>query len=156
MPTSFKPAPEHTLLAGLVGAWTGPTLTWLDPDGLPESSTWKGEVAPLLEGRFVRFTYTAALLGKPHAGELTVGFDKTRGRWTATWMDGFHNGTAIMALSGEGPVPDVRGSYSAAGEVWGWRVRITPEADGTLAIEHWNVSPGGGEDRALTTRLKRA
>lgn len=152
---SFEAGPQHALLARMVGAWEGPTMTWLDPSGLPDGSSWKGRVERVLDGRFVRFTYTGTVGGKPHAGELLLGWEKSEAQWTATWIDSFHTGTGVIVFHGTGDVFDVQGTYPAGPQRWGWRIRITQDTPDDLALEHWNIEPGGSTDRAITTRMKR-
>lgn len=156
MSPAFEPSPQHLHLAALVGEWEGPTMTWLNPDDFPETSVWKGRVEPVLDGRFVRFVYTGTAGGKPHAGELLLGFETSEGRWNGVWIDTFHTGTALMALDGgNGDLPDVHGTYAAGEQRWGWRIRVSQESPDELAFEHWNISPKEDANRAITTRLKR-
>lgn len=141
------PHPLHELK----GAWTGPALTWLDPDGEPDRSTWRCEIEPLLGGRFVRLRYHGTCNGKPHTGEMTLGADDVE--HTMYWIDTFHTGDAPLWSTGPaGPAISVHGTYRAGPERWGWRTAFRLE-DGQLVVDATNIWPSGREDRAIEVRL---
>lgn len=154
----FDPAPQHTALSRLAGTWSGPTRLWLDPSGPPDESETAATVEVILGGRFVRVAYTGVAMGKPHAGELVLGFHKDAGEHEASWIDSFHTGTAIMMSVGrpraDGTI-DVLGSYAAGPERWGWRTLVHDAGD-ELVIESKNIAPSGEEYPAVETRLRRA
>src|SRR5262245_28968657 len=58
--TSLSPRKQimpKDLLKSLVGAWEGTCQTWFEPGKLADESKVKGEIRPLLDGRFFRHTY---------------------------------------------------------------------------------------------------
>lgn len=163
----FDPGAEHAVLTRWAGAWEGPTRTWFDPSGAPEESRTHANIESLLGGRFVRIDYHSMAMGKPHAGQFIVGFDRTEGLYTSAWVDSFHMSANMMVSTGA-PRDDGRvsmlGSYTASmcdeqgvtqKQKWGWRTVIhQPDAD-TVVLESFNISPEGQEDRAVETRLTR-
>ncbi len=146
----------HRALHRLVGTWLGTTRTWLDPAMPPDEGQTVARVEAILGGRFVRLEYRGAVMGKSHAGELLIGHDATAGRFTSAWVDSFHMATGIMSSAGElrddGAIA-LLGSYDAGGQKWGWRTVIRRVDDEHLTIESFNISPDGGEDRAVESRL---
>jgi hypothetical protein len=145
-------------LIACAGNWRG-SSTLQDPmSNLADESESTATVTPVLGGRFVRIDYTWSYGGNGQEGSLLVGLQKKAGTATAHWIDSFHNGEKVMALSGsasdDGAIT-VRGSYSVPGHPdWGWRIDITPGE--TLRIVHHNVWPEGKEDLAVESTYTRA
>ena len=154
---SFEPTPRHRALARMVGTWSGPTRTWFDASGAPDETTTDAFAEMLLDGRFLRISYRGVAMGKPHEGELLVGFHKDAGEWETTQIDSFHTGTMMMKSVGKADdenVVRVVGSYPAGGEQWGWRTVIRL-VDDALVLESFNIHPNGQEDPAIATNLRR-
>lgn len=158
---SYTPDQAHARLARLAGDWRGVARTWLEPGKPPQEARWEGRIAPVLDGRFVRFTYGSELQGTPFAGELLVAFESGEGLWRMTWVDSFHTGTAILVSVGEGgpaaqPV-SVRGSYFAAPghPHWGWRTELHDADAAQLVVRMFNVEPSGEESLGVELVLKR-
>jgi hypothetical protein len=162
----FEAALGHTLINAFVGLWSGPTKLWLDPAGAPEETHTTLHAEPVLGGRWLRLSYRGISFGKPHAGEMLLGFHKDAGEFELAWIDSAHTGSAIMLSKGKPGSPgvvDVLGSYLGGGERWGWRTVFSLGGAGVtqgpppdeLVIEAFNVSPGGAEERAMLSRLTR-
>jgi len=159
---SYPPDEAHARLLRLAGQWRGVARTWLEPGKPPSEARWEGSIAPVLGGRFVRFTYGSELQGTPFAGELLIAYESGEGLWRTSWVDSFHTGTAILVSVGEGgagaqPVR-VRGSYFAAPghPHWGWRTELDDSDPAGLALRMFNVSPEGQEDLGVEVVLRRA
>jgi hypothetical protein len=156
--SAFQPSAQHEALSNMVGRWSGPTQTWLDPSSAPDESRTEVTVESLLGGRWIRIDYQGSVQGKPHAGQMIVGYHKDAKEFEISWVDSFHTGTSVMLSTGA-PRPDgavsALGSYGAGGERWGWRTVLRQPKPGELVIEAYNVSPAGQEDRAVETRLTR-
>ncbi len=147
-------------LIAAAGQWQG-TSTLQDP-GYIEAETTASTltVTPLLDGRFVRMDYTWSYRGTPHAGSLLVGFQKKPGTVSMHWIDSWHNGDSVMAMTGD-PVGlarlAARGTYPAPpGPDWGWTIAITLESEAHLRITMHNISPEGQEFLAVEGEYSRA
>ena len=139
-------------LSPCIGEWSGAAHTWIDPAADPEAAIWTARVDSVLDGRFTRVQYASTVVGKAHTGELTFGTDDVG--HTMYWIDSFHTGRSpLWSVGLPGPI-EVRGSYRAGDEVWGWRTAA--HFDGTtLRLSMWNASPDGHEDRAIEVELVR-
>ena len=151
----LEPSPRHTELARLKGRYTGRTKTWLRPAAPPDEADGALDVEVILGGRWLRLTQAGSVAGKPHAGELLLGFHSDEKCYQATWLDSFHTGSAMMWSSGP-PRPDgviaVTGSYAAGAERWGWRTEL--HTDDGLLIRMFNISPAGNETIAIETHWR--
>lgn len=113
----FDPGtPAHATLARLVGAWEGPTKTWMDPDAAPAVSTTRAQATLLLGGRFLELDTASEIMDTPHAGRFVVGYHRGGSEGSARggaegplidgkelvgiWIDSFHTGTDLMACKG--------------------------------------------------------
>ncbi len=152
----FSTGPEHDALATFCGEWRGEGALWLDPSAAPDRATWEVRATALFGGRFVRFAYTHSVGGTPHAGELTLAYERDEKRYTAAWIDSFHTGTMLLVSHGEADDAGivVLGSYPAGPERWGWRTRVAREGEG-LVITMWNITPAGEAFPAVEVRLAR-
>lgn len=159
MTTPQPSSSPHQFLGELVGGWSGRTLTWLEPDGVPRQGQTQGSVQLVLGGRFALYLYQTATEAEPQHGIFTFGYNTTLDRWEASWIDSFHNNTAIMFCTGlsKGNGFFVLGSYPdpTGGPDWGWRTELQLLDHDHLVITAYNVSPEGGEARALETQLTR-
>lgn len=150
-------------LIACAGDWHG-TSTLQDPGTIqPSPSSSNLTVTPLLGGRFVRLDYTWSYQDKPQEGSLLIGSEKKGSVLTGYWIDTWHVGEKVMTFQGPNPsgsTYSLRGSYEAPpGPDWGWRIEITPEAEGTLRMVMFNIWPeseGGQEDLAVDASYTRA
>jgi Protein of unknown function (DUF1579) len=149
----------HHFLAQLVGGWAGKTRTWLDPDGVPVESQMQGSIQLILGGRFVIFLYQSAIDGEPQHGMFTFGYNTSLDQFEASWVDSFHNNTAIMFCVGNaienglsllGSYPDPTG-----GPDWGWRTDVELVNVDQLVITSYNISPEGDGAKATEAQLTR-
>ena len=149
----------HRDLAALAGRWRGTTRTWLDPSAPPEETSTTARIEPILGGRFVRIEYRGTVMGKPHCGEMLLGYEPDRRLFSAAWVDSFHSSPGMMVSTGErggdGAV-SVLGSYEGGGERWGWRTVLRVSGSDELVIEAFNVAPDGTEYPAVSSVLGRS
>jgi len=152
----------HHFLAQLAGGWTGMSRIWLEPGKLLDEASLVGTIQIVLDGRFALFLYQSSVEGEVQHGMFTFGFNTTLERYEASWLDSFHNNTAIMFCVGSerengfsvlGTYPDPTG-----GPDWGWRTEVELVDKDHLTITAYNIHPELGEAKAteaLLTRVKQ-
>jgi len=149
----------HHFLAQLVGGWTGMARTWLEPGSVPTEFQIQGSIQLILGGRFVIYLYQSAVDGEPQHGMFTFGYNTNLDRFEASWVDSFHNHTAIMFCVGNtiengfsvlGSYPDPTG-----GPDWGWRTDVQLLDIDHLLITAYNISPEGDGAKAVESQLTR-
>jgi len=149
----------HRFLAKLVGGWTGTAKLWVEPDVLTDESPVQGSVQLVLGGRFALYLYQGSVEGEPQQGIFTFGYNTLSDQYEASWLDSFHNNTAIMFCVGFAKENgfSVLGSYPdpTGGPDWGWRTEVELIDNDHLVITAYNISPEGGEAKATETKLTR-
>lgn len=149
----------HHLLSRLAGSWAGRSKLWLEPDTLADDSALVGTIQLVLDGRFALYLYQGSVEGEPQHGMFTFGYNTTLDRYEASWVDSFHNNTAIMFCTGRptdngfsvlGSFPDPNG-----GPDWGWRTEVELLDDDHLVITAYNISPEGEDAKATEATLTR-
>jgi hypothetical protein len=156
---SHKTSSPHHFLAQLVGGWSGTSRVWFEPDKLADESPVVGTIQLVLDGRFALFLYQGSIDGETQHGMFTFGFNTTLERYEASWVDSFHNNTAIMFCIGavtEGGF-SVLGSYPdpTGGPDWDWRTEAVLVDPDHLTLTAYNITPEGEEFKAVETRLTR-
>jgi uncharacterized protein DUF1579 len=153
----FTAGPEHQMLATFAGSWRGPTQLWLDPSEPPEESQTELLAELVLGGRWLRLSWRGTALAKPHAGQMLIGYHSDARNYELAWIDSFHTASSIMLFTGPaapGSV-DVLGSYSAGGQRWGWRNRLSLASRDELLFEAFNIPSDGVEIPAIASRLRK-
>ena len=149
----------HRLLAQLAGSWTGISRLWLEPDKLTDESPVVGTIQLILGGRFALYLYQGSIQDEPQHGLFTFGYNTLTDRYEASWVDSWHNNTAIMFCTGNatengffvlGSYPDPNG-----GPDWGWRTEVEIMDDDNILITAYNIMPEGDEAKATEARLTR-
>jgi hypothetical protein len=144
-------------VAGESGELMGTNVLYEPPTMAPVTSPAHGRLRRVVGGKMLRFDYRWSLRSEAHEGTFLVACDDG-GRASAAWGDSWHQNREIMTLAGEaGPgAVTLRGSWSVGdGPPWGWRVDLSPEAEGGLSMEMWVVTPEGEEARAVEMSLAR-
>jgi uncharacterized protein DUF1579 len=149
----------HHFIAQLVGSWTGTSKLWLEPDVLTDESPVQGSIQLVLDGRFALYLYQGSVESEPQKGIFTFGYNTLSDQYEASWVDSFHNNTAIMFCVGSAKEDgfSVLGSYPDpnGGPDWGWRTEVELVDDDHLLITAYNISPEGGEAKATESQLTR-
>ena len=149
----------HHFLAKLAGGWAGTSRLWLEPDVLSGEAPMIGNIQLILDRRFALFLYQSAVDGESQHGMFTFGYNTLSDRYEASWVDSFHNNTAIMFCVGTSVENgfSVLGSYPdpTGGPDWGWRTVVELPDDDHLLITAYNILPEGGEAKATEARLTR-
>jgi hypothetical protein len=149
----------HHFLSQLAGSWTGISRLWFEPDKLADESPVVGTIQLILDGRFALYLYQSSAQGEPQLGMFTFGYNTTLDRYEASWVDSFHNNTAIMFCTGSltengffvlGSYPDPNG-----GPDWGWRTEVALLDGDHLVITAYNILPEGGEAKVTEASLTR-
>ncbi|MBV6391121.1 MAG: hypothetical protein KPEEDBHJ_00326 [Anaerolineales bacterium] len=148
----------HHLLALLSGNWKGTSKLWLEPGKLANESAIIGSVQIILDGRFALFLYESSIEGEAQRGMFTFGYNTTLERYEASWVDSFHNNTAIMFCEGNAIQNGffVLGSYPdpAGGPDWGWRTEVQLNGN-ELIMTAYNILPDGQEAKATELSLTK-
>jgi hypothetical protein len=146
-------AEHHARLMALFGSYRGQISTYLDPAAAPERSLGELHVTPLFGGRWLRLEQSGTVMGKPHAGEMLLGYHRDAAQFESCWVDSFHTGSAMMFSTGDvraDGVIAVTGSYIASRERWGWRTELHLGEE--LFVRAVNISPAGEESLAIEAR----
>jgi hypothetical protein len=81
-----KATPAHAWLKQMVGQWSSQSEAYFDPSQPAEKS--KGtEVVKALGDFWIVNEVKSTMMGKPFAGNMTMGYDQTKQKYVGTWVD---------------------------------------------------------------------
>jgi len=149
----------HHFLNQLAGGWTGTSKIWLEPGKLLGETQIIGNIQIVLDGRFALFLYQSSVEGEAQHGMFTFGYNTTKDQFEASWLDSWHNNTAIMFCVGSGRPNGffVLGTYPdpTGGPDWGWRTEVELIDEDHLTITAYNIHPELGEAKATEANLTK-
>lgn len=96
---SITPVEEHKMIASMEGEWKSVNTMWMTPGQPPEKTEGHSINKMIMGGRYMEQKVKGSSMGMPIEGAATYGFDRTKGKFFATWIDNF--GTGIMQFEGE-------------------------------------------------------
>lgn len=156
---SHQTSSPHHFLSQLAGNWTGSSKLWLEPNKLADDAPIAGTIQIILDGRFALFLYQSSIQGEAQHGMFTFGFNTTSNQYEASWVDSFHNNTAIMFCIGDEKENgfQVLGSYPdpTGGPDWNWRTEVELIDANHLTITAYNITPEGEEAKAIEMTLTK-
>ncbi len=93
------PGENHKFLENFVGRWDTVARMWFEgPAKAPTESKGTAEVKWILDGRFVIEESIGQMMGMPHHGRGTTGYDNFKQKFVASWIDN----TATAMYTSEG------------------------------------------------------
>src|SRR5262249_2628167 len=90
------PGPEHKMLEGRVGKWTGKGKFWMFPEAPVMESEVTSEFKWMLGNRYLEDTTHGNMMGQPFEGHGVTGYDNMKKKYVSTWID--NGGTGIMTM----------------------------------------------------------
>jgi hypothetical protein len=101
MATMSTTGAEHAALAHLVGNWSVASTMWMAPGAPPATSTATATGTSILDGKWIRLTYSGDWMGQPYHGEGVYGYDTMAKEHVSTWIDGATTGMTVLRGSAD-------------------------------------------------------
>lgn len=93
------PGEHHARLDRMVGDWDVEVRFYMEPGAEPTVSRGTAESQWVMDGRFVRETFTGEFMGDAFHGQGFTGYNNVTGEYEATWID--DHSTQIYRYAGE-------------------------------------------------------
>jgi len=140
--------PAHQFLKdAFVGDWTVACTMWMDPSAPPMESTATSTVKTILDGRFIKETFTGNFMGQPFEGMGLTGFDNTTNQFVSTWMDSMTTGISMSkgGISADGTTLAFIGEMNepSTGEIGkSYLVKLKVKDQNTHTMEMYEIIYG--------------
>ncbi len=93
----FKtPGEMHKWITSTDGIWTADVTQWMDPAAPPTKSTATMVNKTVLGGLYQTGTYKGTMMGMPHEGISTLGYDNAKKIFVSTWIDNMSSGFVYL------------------------------------------------------------
>jgi hypothetical protein len=149
------PGKSHELLKKFVGDWNVDMRMWAKPESEPMTTTGTMKNELILDGRFVKCTFEAMMMGMKFAGLEIVGYDLFKNMYVTFWIDSMSTGFLFTSgkLDASGKVLTDTGEYPDAmteGKTMQKVKNVTTFIeDGKIKFEMFMVSPDGKEVKSM-------
>jgi hypothetical protein len=146
------PGEHHKYLTYFVGSWTTQDKHWM---GAPDAkeTTGKATYESMMDGRYVKSSYTSEMMGKTFTGVGFTGYDNAKNQYWNAWMDNFSTGcmmaTGHALEGGKGhEMSTTMNDPTMGGDV---PIRmVTKIVDkNTFVLEMYMTPPGGEEMKSM-------
>ena len=143
-----------------VGSWHGKSKlhqSWLEGDNKIQESDSECHIDISEKDAYALITYRWKYNDKPEEGTILLLGAKKGDKQTGSWLDSWHQNSAIMNLNGyqEKGIIKLSGKYSVTDHPdWGWRIELHPKED-NLTLKMFNITPNGEEEWAVEATYER-
>lgn len=86
---------QHKQLEAFVGEWTTTCKMRFTGEAPWEESAGTCTAKMVLDGRFLHMEHKGTMMGQPHVGISTTGYDTMKGKFVSTWMDNMCTGITM-------------------------------------------------------------
>ncbi len=152
------PGESHKLLAKLEGSWTTRNRTWTDPDTPPRESTGACEQKLVLDGHYLKQTYTGDMMGAPFTGISFMGYNNHTKKYESTWIDSMSTGIfkfeGAASRDGKTITQECRFDDPVRGPAV-WRTVTKIRDDNTLEFEMYLTPRGKKEEKMMEMTYTR-
>ncbi len=155
------PGEQHELLAKMVGDWTYTQKMWMAPEAPPMETTGTMTAESMLDGRFVKATWSSTVMGQPFTGIGINGYDNMTKQFTNVWMDSMM--TSIMMFTGQCAddscaVIEMSTPFTdpMTGTEMNMRMVSTWTGDDSFEVAGYVIDPDGNEQRNMELAVSRS
>ncbi len=146
------PGEPHRLLAKLEGSWTTRNRSWTGPDEPPRESLGACEQKLVLDGRYLKQTYTGDMMGAPFTGISFMGYNNHTKKYESTWIDSMSTGIfkfeGTVGRDGRTITQECRFDDPVRGPAV-WRTVTKIKDDNTIEFEMFLTPRGKKEEKMM-------
>jgi hypothetical protein len=147
---AMTPNQFHARLGKQVGEWECESKMWMEPGAEPMASKGSAKISWLFPGgKWLKQEYAGNMMGMPFQGLLIQGYDNSKKKYVATWVDSM--GTSLSSMEGnydmEGKTLTLWGTMTECATGEHDRVvkyAATEVSDDHVHFEIWDMGFGTG------------